>query len=158
MHIKLGKAHWGGQQLWERKENHETVSSGTFCDPQPSSNPLAPSAPSESLHLAPASASLVLVLCLLGGSKHQCQQNVDDQICEAMHKINREGSSRVTQDHTDVRHCVLAHPPIRVIRFLHISDKPDRWTASLGASQRSNAGLCCFRFSDWLLRSKSRSF
>lgn len=55
-----------------------------------------------------------------------------------MHKTNREGSSQVTQDHTDVRHRVLVHPPIHVIRFLHISDKLGRWTASLGASQRSN--------------------
>lgn len=44
----------------------------------------------------------------------------------------------MTQDHTDVRHRVLIHPPIHVIRFLHISDKPGRWTASLGASQSSN--------------------
>lgn len=44
----------------------------------------------------------------------------------------------MTQDHTDVRHRVLVHPPIHVIRFLHISDKPGRWTASLGASQSSN--------------------
>lgn len=42
----------------------------------------------------------------------------------------------MTQDHTDVRHAVLLRPPIGVIRFSNISDKANRWAASLGASLR----------------------
>lgn len=63
MHVKSGEADWDHQQLWERKENHETVSSRPFLGPAALLHPLGMSAPSESLHLAPVSASLFLVFC-----------------------------------------------------------------------------------------------
>ena len=48
--------------------------------------------------------------------------------------LKKEKAAPMMQDHSDVKHPVLAHLPIHVIHFLNICDNNTSWASSLGAS------------------------